>query len=219
MRGRNVTTTRKIRLLTAGSRSTEARALEALLRQQMDIDVVAECPEILNLAELAWKHAPHVILLHVRGVRFALEVIDEILMRLPDAKLLLVVPTVSSRSAARMLEHGARGVLSAEQEFSQGIRAVRAIRAGEIWGSRTVLSIVAESGIRHAMEIHSHSKLMLNLTEREREIVNLLRVGSSNKEIASQLNISDKTVKTHLQHIFGKLKMRRRQIVFSSRRM
>jgi DNA-binding NarL/FixJ family response regulator len=206
-------------LLTAGSRSTEARALEELLRQQMDIDVVAECPEILNLADLAWKHAPHVILLHVRGVRFAVEVIDEILTRLPDAKLLLVVPSVSSRSAARLLEHGARGVLSPEQEVSQGIRAVRSIRAGEIWGSRTVLSKVAETGIRHAMEVQSHSKSMLNLTEREREILDLLRVGSSNKEIAAQLNISDKTVKTHLQHIFSKLQMRRRQIVFSSRQV
>ena len=208
-----------IRLLTAGSTSTQSLGVEDLLQQQTDIVVAAKTPEILSIAELAWKHAPHVILLHVRGMQFALEVIDAILIRIPDAKLLLVLPSVNSAQAVRILEHGARGVLCAAEEFSQVIRAIRAIHSGELWGSRTVLSLVAETGIRHAMETQSHSKSLVNLTEREREIVTLLRIGSSNKEIASQLKISDKTVKTHLQHIFSKLQIRRRQIVFSSRAM
>jgi two-component system NarL family response regulator len=208
--------THKIRLLIAGPRSTEARALEELLAQQMDIDVVETAPEILNVAELALKHAPHVILLHVRGVQFAREVIDELLLRLPDARLLLVLPAFDAMQAAHLLQHGAYGLLSAAQEFSQGIRAIRAVYAGELWSSRTVLSAIAQSGIRHAMETQTHSKLMMQLTEREREVVELLRGGSSNKQIALQLNISDKTVKTHLQNIFGKLQVRRRQMIFSA---
>ena len=206
----------KIRLLIAGPRSAEARALEELLAQQTDIVVVGQSPEIMNLAELAWKHAPHVILLHVRGAQFALEVLAEVLLRLPDAKLLLVIPAFDDVQATRILQKGAFGLLSASQEFSQGIRAIRAIHTGELWASRTVVSAVAQAGIKNAMELQSHSKLMSQLTEREREVVNLLRCGSSNKQIASKLNISDKTVKTHLQNIFGKLQVRRRQMIFTS---
>ena len=89
----------KIRLLIAGPRSAEARALEELLAHQTDIVVVGQSPEIMNLAELAWKHAPHVILLHVRGAQFALEVLAEVLLRLPDAKLLLVIPAFDDMHA------------------------------------------------------------------------------------------------------------------------
>src|SRR5215216_6638197 len=116
-----MTSSQKIRLVTAGSRSTEAHALEELLQQQTDIVVVAHCPEIMNVAELAWKHSPHVILLHLRGTQFALEVLDELLTRLPDAKLLLVMPAFNATQAAHLLERGARGVLAGALEFSQGI--------------------------------------------------------------------------------------------------
>ena len=209
-------TSQKIRLLVAGPRSPESRGLEELIQQQTDIVIVGQSPEILNVPEYAWKHAPHVIMLHLRGAQFAIEAIGEILNRLPDAKLLLVLPSFSAAQAVLILQHGARGLLSASQEFPQGIRAIRSVHAGELWGSRTVLSDVAQAGIKQSMEVQLHSKLLLQLTEREREVVELLRGGSSNKQIATQLNISDKTVKTHLQNIFGKLQVRRRQMIFSS---
>jgi two-component system NarL family response regulator len=211
-----MTSSQKIRLLIAGPRSTEARALEELIALQTDIVIVGQSPEILNLPEQAWKHAPHVILLHVRGPQFALEVLEEVLLRLPDAKVVLVIPSFDAMQAVRILQHGAYGLLSFAQLFSQGIRAIRTVYGGELWGSRTILSVVAQAGIKSTMEAQSNSKLLSQLTEREREIVELLRGGSSNKQIASQLNISDKTVKTHLQNIFGKLQVRRRQMIFTS---
>jgi LuxR family transcriptional regulator of csgAB operon len=87
------------------------------------------------------------------------------------------------------------------------------VHGGEIWGSRCVLSQIAQRSIEHTRQIYALSKSSLKLTERESEIVRLLQDGSTNKEIAQQLCISDKTVKAHMHNIFGKLQIHRRQMI------
>ena len=211
-------TSRKIRLLIAGPRSLEARALEELVAQQTDIEVVGQSPEIQSIAELVQRHAPDVILFHVRGTQFALEVLDEIVPRLGDAKLLLVLPVYDDARAKLALQHGAYGLLGTAQEYPQGMRAIRTVFAGELWASRAAISALAQAAIMGPERTPRESRLLLQLTEREREVVELLRDGASNKQIASQLKISDKTVKTHLQNIFGKLQVRRRQMIFAASR-
>jgi DNA-binding NarL/FixJ family response regulator len=204
-------TVQRIQLLVAGPRLPETRDLHKLLTQQQAIVVVGETLEISRVPELARLRRPDVVLLHARGSEFALEAIRVILAQVPGAKLLVVANSFSLDEAALVLEHGARGVLAIGDSYDQGMRAIHAVHAGEIWGSRALLSRIVQTTIKHMIQVHSLSKSSLNLTERENEIVKLLRSGSSNKEIASDLGISDKTVKTHLHNIFGKLQIHRRQ--------
>jgi DNA-binding NarL/FixJ family response regulator len=154
-----------------------------------------------------------VVLLHTGATDSAAEAIGFILAQDSDARLLLVARSFSLDQAVLVLEHGARGLLAAGDVYAQGLRAIRAVHGGEIWGSRALLSRIVHSSIRHTALVHAHEKSSLSLTERESEVIKLLRSGSSNKEIASHLRISDKTVKTHLQNIFGKLQIHRRQQV------
>lgn len=200
-----------IRLLVAGPRTSEARALDQLLTRQHAIVVVGETIDLSRLPDLARSQPHDVILLHARGPESALDEIRVILAQIPEARLLVVVSSFTLDEAALILEHGARGVVAIDDAFPQGLRAVRAVHGGEIWGSRAILSRIVQASIRHTMQVHALSSSSLNLTQREGEIVNLLRSGSSNKEIATELQISDKTVKTHLHNIFGKLQIRRRQ--------
>ena len=204
-------TIQRIQLLVAGPRMPETLDLHQLLRKQQAIVVVGETLEISRVPDLIKSRAPDVVLLHARGPAFALKAIRVILAQVPDAKLLVVTNSFSLDEAALILEHGARGVMAVGEAYAQGIRAIRTVHAGEIWGSRGVLSQIVAASIKHTIQVHALSKSSLNLTERESEIVKLLRSGSTNKEIASQLSISDKTVKTHLQNIFGKLQIHRRQ--------
>lgn len=204
-------TAERIQLLVAGPCMPETRALHQLLTQQQAIVVVGETLEISRVPELAWLWKPDVVLLHAREVEFALEATRVILAQVPNAKLLVVANSFTPDEATLVLEHGARGVLPVSEAYAQGIRAIHAVRAGEIWGSRALLSRVVQASIKHAIPMHALSRSSLILTERESEIVKLLRTGSSNKEIASHLSISDKTVKTHLHNIFGKLQIHRRQ--------
>ena len=200
-----------IRLLTVGPRVPETRALDRLLAGQRAIVVVGEVLEIANAADAVRLLKADVVLLHTLGVDFALEAIGVILASIPHARLLLITHTGCADSAVQMLEHGARGLLPPEDVHAQGLRAIHAVHAGEIWGSRALLSRIVQGTIKHTTLVHSHEKSSLSLTERESEIIKLLRSGLSNKEIAAQLHISDKTVKTHLQNIFGKMQIHRRQ--------
>ncbi len=203
--------TQNIRLLILGARAPETQALDQLLALQGTIVAVGEIPEIAKTTESVRLLKPDVILLHALRVDFALEAIRVILSHIPTARLLLVTRATSADDAVLMLEHGARGLLPPNEIHAQGLRAIHAVHAGEIWGSRALLSRIVQGTIKHTKLVHAHEKSSLSLTERESEVIKLLRSGSSNKEIAAQLQISDKTVKTHLQNIFGKMQIHRRQ--------
>ena len=208
-----------IRLLMLGSRLPETRALVALLAQQKTIIVVGEVFELANGVEAARLLTPDVILLQASGGEIALEAIAVILAAAANAKLLLITQTGSADIAVQMLEHGVRGLLPHSDVLAQALRAIHAVHAGEIWASRAALSQIVQGSIKHTTLVHAHEKSSLSLTERESEVIKLLRGGSSNKEIAALLHISDKTVKTHLQNIFGKMHIHRRQHIHATARL
>jgi DNA-binding NarL/FixJ family response regulator len=211
-----MTSMHRIRVLFTGLPGGEAKRLEELILSQPDMLVMAPCTETTRIADTAVRYAADIILLHARDPAAGRAAIREALLQVPGTRLLVVLPTVSDTDAASLIEDGARGVMAVNGEYAQGIRAIHAVHAGEIWGSRATLSIIARAAIRHTMDFEGRSRALLALTRRERQIVELLRYGSSNKQIALQLQISDKTVKTHVQNIFSKLQVRRRQMVVTS---
>ena len=209
-----------IRLLIVRPLAPDNHALDDLLALQKAIAVVAEVPEIAQTAAFVRRHKPDVIVLHTLSVDAALHAIRGVLSEAPTARLLLVThathatsatPAMTVDDAVLVLEHGARGLLPASDVEAQGLRAIRAVHAGEIWGSRALLSRMVHGAIKQTTLMHAQEKSALSLTHRESEIAALLRSGASNKQIAAQLRISDKTVKTHLQNIFGKMQIHRRQ--------
>jgi DNA-binding NarL/FixJ family response regulator len=208
-------TTVTIRVMSIGVRSPEARAFDEFLDQQPDIAVVGNCNELQKVSSMVWRYVPHVLLLYLRGTQLAADAVRNILAEVPSARLLLMVPTCATEQAVELIEGGAWGVLAGRDLGKQGLRAVRAIRSGEIWASRAVLSRIVLSKARHVTEQITLSKAMQDLTGREAEIVKLVQTGSSNKEIAARLQISDQTVKTHLHNIFSKLNITRRQKILS----
>jgi DNA-binding NarL/FixJ family response regulator len=210
--------TQHIRLLIGGQRLPEGLAVQPLLARQQAIKVVGEAVEMAQVIKAICLVKPDVILLHAMSVDSTLQTIRTILSHAPSAALLLVTDATNTDTdtAIRMLEHGARGLLAPADIHAQGLRAIHAVYAGELWGSRAVLSQIAQRTIRHTALAHAHEKSASTLTERESEIATLLRSGASNKQIAAQLRISDKTVKTHLQNIFGKMQIHRRQQIPSA---
>lgn len=204
----------QIRVLMIDTGADAPRVLEPLLSLQQAIIVVAETVELSRVPILVGKSNPHVIVLRAAGVDDAVEAIGIVLAQSPEAKLLVIAGAFTLEQAVQVFEHGAHGLLAPDDVFAQGLRAIRAVHRGEIWGSRAVLSYIVRATIKQTTAVHAHEKSSLKLTERESEIILLLRSGASNKEIASRLSISDKTVKTHLQNIFGKLKVNRRQKIF-----
>lgn len=200
--------------MTVGVRTGEVRTFEHFLAAQSDVAVVGYCNELNRIASVAWQCVPHVLLVYLRGTQLALSVLRDILVGLPDARVLVVVPTCDLTQAVEMIEGGAWGAITLAELPKQGLRAVRKIGEGQIWGSRQVMSKIVRTTVRHTSRQITQSRAMQSLTGREGEIVKLLQAGSTNKEIAAELSISDKTVKTHLQNIYSKLKVRGRSKIF-----
>lgn len=89
-------------------------------------------------------------------------------------------------------------------------KAINVVLKGEIWVNRGILSTVFEEFSRHIRKRHYNSDLLNILSVREKEVLNLISRGYSNKDIADTLFISEKTVKTHLYNIYKKLGVKRR---------
>ena len=134
-----------------------------------------------------------------------------------DAKVALHVPLADEDQAINALRIGIRGIIPHGSEPHELEHALERISAGEIWASRKLLSDAFIRTLPSLAKPTSHQAELEDLTPREQEIVERLCSGLSNKEIARELNISDKTVKTHLQRIYRKNQVHSRlQLAISS---
>ena len=124
----------------------------------------------------------------------------------PSTKSLLFSNTWTEQSITQALKCGCSGCLHTEGPRSELMNAMDAVQRGEIWVSRRMLS-TAFRQLLHTTARSDTDDLHRRLSVREREIVDWMRHGMSNKQIARELGISDMTVKTHVHNIFHKLEI------------
>jgi DNA-binding NarL/FixJ family response regulator len=137
----------------------------------------------------------------------------------PATRVLLVDDEYRPGPVIDVLRHGFHGLLLATDAPSVCLKAVRAVARGELWLSRAALASAIAlllpdhfGGNAHAVPA-GRTEEPSRLTPREVQIVELVRRGCSNKEIALALGVVEDTVKKHLQSVFGKLGVRRRALV------
>ena len=141
------------------------------------------------------------ILEHAAG-ETALAALAQMRLRRPGLHALLYAPAGGQQSVVQALGCGASGYLLAPMDRALWVKAVQRVHAGEAWFGRAALLDALQSRLAPPpMPDVSEAKL----TPREHEILGLIGSGLSNKEIARQLEISDKTVKTHLHRTYVKL--------------
>lgn len=129
----------------------------------------------------------------------------------PGTKTILFYDFCGHREVIEAIVHGAKGCLQKTLAPEQWLKAIRVIHGGDIWVDRKLLVEALDWLLHHARsKYHALESKPEILTEREWEVVRWVGQGMTNKEIARQMTISDTTVKTHLQHIFSKLKVGRR---------
>ena len=133
----------------------------------------------------------------------------------PNTKVLVFSAAFTEQFVLRALRHGASGCLRLGTSAQDVLCAIRAVRAGELWAARKIVSHAYQQ-LLAAQEpaLETASEGGAQLSAREFEIVGWMRRGMTNKEIGRKLGISDMTVKTHAHNIFHKLEIAGRMHLF-----
>jgi len=181
-----------------------------VLSQEESIQIVGEATDGKQSLIMTEALQPDILLLNVRLPEMnGLDALPKIRAKSPGTKVLILSSYPEDDFIVEALRRGAKGYLSKTLTRADIVKAIRVTHAGELWTERKMLTQTLESLLQKANSV-APQRPREALTDREREIVKWVIQGMTNKEIAAQLGISDKTVKTHLSNIFGKLKLSRR---------
>ena len=191
-----------IRVLLVDDHAVVRRGLRGFLDLLDDIDVVGEADNGRVAVEEARRLRPDVILMDLLMPEMSgLEAIAAIKREQPEVDIVAVTSFIEEEKVTSALEAGASGYLLKDAEAEDVASAVRAAYAGEVTLDPAVTRLLAQR-----MRERKHQLQPVEpLTEREREVIALLGKGASNKDIATQLFITERTARTHVSNILGKL--------------
>ncbi|WP_275041715.1 response regulator [Williamsia herbipolensis] len=202
-----------IRVVIADDQATIRDALAAMLDLVADLSIVGTAADGAALVDLVAEHQPDVVLTDLRmpgmdGAE-ATRIIGE---SSPDLPVVVLTTFDDDESIFRALDAGARGYLTKDANRHEIAAAIRAAAAGQSVLDRTVQQRLLAGAVRSAgPSVATASPPELDaLTAREREVLVHMADGSSNREIAKALFVSESTVKTHINNVFAKLALRDR---------
>ncbi len=183
-----------VNILVVEDHNVVRQGLIALLKTVPDMNVVAEGSDGEQAVELFHQHRPDVTIMDLRmPKKGGVEAIKEIRQADPSARIIVLTTFDGDEDIYRALQAGAKGYLLKDMFGEELIEAIRAVNAGK----QRIPAVVAQ---RLAERMGGPS-----LTARELEVLKCIVDGKSNREIGTELSISEATVKTHINNILGKL--------------
>lgn len=184
----------KIRILTVDDHPVLRSGIAAVLQDEGDIEVVAEANDGQEAIEAFRTHRPDVTLMDLQmPVMNGIEAITAIRSEFPEARMIVLSTYQGDVQAMRALKAGALGYLLKHMLRSDLADAIRTVHAGK----RRIPVEIANQLADHATDDP--------LSERELEVLRKVALGSSNKIIAAELNVTESTIKSHLKNILSKL--------------
>ena len=198
---------KKLGILLADDHIVMRTGLRALLERQPNLEVVGESENGRETVALAASLKPDVVVMDVgMPVLNGIEATQTIVTQNPTVAVVILSMHADESYVMRALKAGARGYLLKDSAAADLIGAIQAISQGKSFFSPKVSRILAEDYVRVLKQKGAVDTYDL-LTSREREILQLLTEGKTNKEVATALNISPYTVETHRSHILQKLNL------------
>ena len=197
----------QIRILLADDHTIIRSGLRLLLEQQLDFKVVAEAANGLEAVHLAGQHHPQVVVLDIGMPQLnGIEATREIVAQEPQAQVVILSMHADEGYVLRALKAGARAYILKNAAEADLIRAVRTVSEGKSFFSPAISKMLLEDYVRQIREKEVEDSYDL-LTTRERQILQLIAEGRSNKEVANLLDLSVYTVETHRGNILQKLNL------------
>jgi two-component system, NarL family, response regulator NreC len=196
---------RKIRILLADDHTLIRSGLRLLVEQQSDLVVAAEAEDGRQAVAQAAAVKPDVAVLDIGMPNLnGIEAAKQITEGESGAAVVILSMHADESYILRALKAGARGYLLKDSAESDLVRAIRAVAEGKSFFSPAVSKVLLEDYVRKLQRTGGEDSYDL-LTPREREILQLVAEGKSNKDVANLLNLSVYTVETHRANLMEKL--------------
>ncbi|HEY4362540.1 MAG TPA: response regulator transcription factor [Bryobacteraceae bacterium] len=197
----------QIKIVLADDHTVMRSGLRLLLERQPNLTVVGEAADGREAVTLAAEQRPDVVVMdiampHLNGVEAARQIVNSN----PQVAVVILSMHSDESYVIRSLKAGARAYLLKDSAEADLIEAIRAISAGKSFFSPAVRQLLKEDYMRKLDDMGAEDTYEL-LTTREREVLQLVAEGQSNKEVANLLNLSLYTVETHRTHILQKLNL------------
>lgn len=187
--------------------------VRAAIRQALegpDVEVVGEARSAEEAIEMAARLRPEVLLLDIDLPGMSgIEAVRELAPRLPDTRIVMLTVSTDRRDLLDAIRHGAVGYLTKDLSGDALRRAVQGLRRGDLAMSRVHAAQVLEH-LQRGTPVGSADTLTALLSSRETEVLRLLSDGLTDREIASALAISPRTVESHVSNVLRKLGVRNR---------
>lgn len=193
-----------IRTLVVDDHSMVRSGLIKILKEESDIEVLAEAdgyPQLLNCLKTVF---PDIILMDISMPgKNGLEIVKELKQTNPEIKTLVLSMHPEERFSVRAIKAGALGYVSKESAADELVRAIRQVYNG----GKYITPIVAEQ-LANSYELESNKLPHERLSDREFQILRMIASGRKIKEIASELSISPATVATYRARVLEKLQLK-----------
>lgn len=197
------TDTNNLRILIVEDHPLFRKGLRALISAEADFQIVGEASDGNEAVTAALDLLPDVVLMDLQlPGQSGINAIREIIAASPTTRILVVTLFQDDDSVFAALRAGARGYILKDTDETDMIRAIRSIAVGESLFSAAIASRVL-AFFANARPVAP--PIFPTLTERERDILHLLARGKSNTAIATDLNLSPKTIANNVSNIFSKL--------------
>jgi two-component system response regulator NreC len=196
-----------VRVMLADDHGVVRKGLRAILEREPDIEVIAEAANGRETVQLAEELKPNAIVLDVAMPQLnGIDAAAQITRRDPSIGIVMLSMYSDEAYIVRALGAGARGYLLKESAEDDLVRAVHAVAEGKSFFSPAIAQTLLDDYMRYLQQRGLTDSYDL-LTEREKEVLQLLAEGKSNKEVAGLLSLSPYTVETHRTNLMQKLNL------------
>lgn len=196
-----------MRVLLADDHSIVRRGMRSLLETEDSVEVVAEASDGLEALRLCEEHHPDLLILDVAMPKLnGIDVAARSQKMDPRPQAIMLSMHLDESYVMRAINAGARGYLLKDATDEDLLPAIRAVAAGKSFFSPAVSGVLAEEYMAQLKERGLTDSYDL-LTDREKEVLQLLAEGRSNKEVAALLDVGVSTIETHRANLMQKLNL------------
>jgi two-component system nitrate/nitrite response regulator NarL len=193
-----------VRILVADDHAIFRDGLRKLLEVADDVQIVGEASNGVECVKMLQKLKPDILLLDLRmPEKDGLGVLEEVNFDSLPTRVIVLTAAEDDRDVVRAMRLGARGVVLKQSASDLLLKSIRKVSDGEIWLDNRMTAEVIDAFKKSSESGQRREKPLLS--DREKEIVQLVAQGFRNREIGEKLFMSEQTVKNHLHNIFDKL--------------